>query len=123
MNENKLSKIVIGYAIEVHKALGPGLLESAYKECLYHELLSAGFNIEKEKPIPIIYKDIHLDHGYRIDLLVEKKLVLELKTVEELNNMHLAQMLTYLRLGNFKLGLLINFNTVLLKKGIRRVIN
>lgn len=123
MIENILSSKIIGLAIDVHKALGPGLLESAYQECLYYELFCAGLFVEKEKPMPIIYKEIKLDHGYRLDLLVEKKVVVEIKTVEELNDVHLAQILTYLRLGNYKLGLLINFNVTLLKNGVRRVIN
>lgn len=123
MIENELSKIVIGSAIEVHKQLGPGLLESAYQECLYYELCNKGLSIEKEKPMPIVYKDIKLDHGYRIDLLVENKLVVELKTVECFTDVHIAQVLTYLNLGNYKLGLLINFHTTLLKNGIKRIIN
>lgn len=123
MIENELSKIVIGCAIEVHRQLGPGLLESAYQECLYYELCNKGLRIEKEKPMPIVYKDITLDHGYRIDLLVENKLVIELKTVECFTDVHIAQVLTYLNLGNYKLGLLINFHTTLLKNGIKRIIH
>ncbi|SFT35917.1 GxxExxY protein [Lishizhenia tianjinensis] len=123
MNENQLAKTVIGCAITVHNALGPGLLESAYKECLYFTLSEKGLYTEKEKPIPLVYKEVHLNCGYRIDLLVENKLVIEIKSVESLNDIHLAQTLTYLKLGNFKLGLLINFNNVLLKHGIKRVIN
>lgn len=108
--------------MKVHSFLGPGLLESSYKECFYYELVKTGFEIEKEKPIPIIYDEVKLDCGYRIDLLVENKLVLELKSVDHLNEIHLAQLLSYLKLGNFKLGLLINFNVISLKDGIRRVI-
>lgn len=122
MNENELSKLVIGKAIEIHKTLGPGLLESAYKECLFYELNSLGLKVEKEKPLPIIYKDIKLDHGYRIDLLIEKKVVIELKTVEAFNDVHFAQILTYLKFGGYKLGLLFNFNTTLLKNGMKRFI-
>lgn len=122
MNENELSKLIIGKAIEIHKVLGPGLLESAYKECLYYELMSSGLNVEKEKPLPIVYKDIKLDQGYRIDLLVENKVVIELKTVEAFTDVHMAQVLTYLRFGHFKLGLLINFNVMLLKDGLKRFI-
>jgi len=96
MTENELSKIVIGQAIEVHKALGPGLLESAYRECLYYDLLQNGLLVEKEKPMPIIYKEVKLDHGYRMDLLIENKLVVEIKTVEFFTDVHLAQVLTYL---------------------------
>ena len=122
MNENEISKIIIGCAIEVHKQLGPGLLESAYQECLYYELIKAGLNVKKEKPMPIVYKEVKLDHGYRIDLLVENKVVVEIKTVEELNDVHTAQVLTYLKLGNYKLGLLLNFQVSLLKNGIKRII-
>ncbi len=123
MTENELSNIVIGSAIEVHRHLGPGLLESAYQECLLYELKNAGLSVEKEKAMPIVYKNIHLDHGYRIDLLVENKLVIEFKTVDALCDVHTAQVLTYLKLGNYKLGLLINFNVALLKNGIKRLIN
>ncbi len=110
MNENELSKIVIGYAIKVHKSLGPGLLESAYEECLFYELNKNGLYVERQKPIPLIYEEVKLDVGYRIDLMVENKLILELKSVDALNEVHLAQILTYLKLSNCKLGLLINFN-------------
>ncbi len=123
MTENELSKIVIGAAMEVHTKLGPGLLESAYQECLYFELVRRKLIVEKEKPLPIVYKEIKLDHGYRIDLLVENKLVIEIKTVETFTDVHLAQVLTYLRLGDFKLGLLINFHVMRLKNGIKRIIN
>jgi GxxExxY protein len=122
MNENEVSKIIIGCAIEVHKQLGPGLLESAYQECLYFELTQAGLNVQKEKPMPIVYKEVKLDHGYRIDLLVENRVVVEIKTVEQLNDVHTAQVLTYLKLGNYKLGLLLNFHVALLKDGIKRLI-
>jgi len=123
MIENELSNKIIGCAIEVHKQLGPGLLESAYQECLYYELMQAGLNVQKEKPMPIVYKEVKLDHGYRIDLLVEEKVVIEIKTVEAFNDVHTAQVLTYLRLGKYKLGLLFNFQTTVLKSGIKRVIN
>lgn len=123
MLENELSKIIIGCAIEVHKQLGPGLLESAYQECLYYELIQAGLKVQKEKPMPIVYKEVKLNHGYRMDLLVDERVVIEIKTVEALNDVHLAQVLTYLRLGNYKLGLLFNFHTTVLKNGIKRVIN
>ncbi len=123
MINNKLTEKIIGAAIEVHRTLGPGLLESAYQECLLFELKSLGLEVEKEKTLPIIYKDIKLDHGYRIDLLVENKIVLELKTVEFLTDVHTAQILTYLKLGNYPLGLLINFHTKLLKNGLKRFIN
>jgi GxxExxY protein len=121
--ENELANRAIGIAIEVHRALGPGLLENAYKECLYYKMDQSGLQVEKEKAIPLVYEQVKLDCGYRIDLLVENKLVIELKAVEALNDVHLAQILTYLKVGNFKLGLLINFNVTLLKHGIKRVIN
>lgn len=123
MDENELSNRVIGIAIEVHKALGPGLLESAYKECLFYKLVQSGYYVEKEKAMPLIFEEVRLDCGYRIDLLVENKLVIETKCVEAINDVHLAQTLTYMKLGNYKLGLLINFHVVKLKDGIRRVIN
>ncbi|WNH13318.1 GxxExxY protein [Thalassobellus suaedae] len=120
---NKITENIIGAAIEVHKALGPGLLESAYQECLFHELKSLGYSLKKEVVQPVIYKDIKLDHGYRIDLLVENKIVIELKTVEKFTDVHSAQILTYMKLGNYPLGLLLNFQTKLLKNGIKRFIN
>lgn len=123
MIENDLSSKIIGCAIEVHKQLGPGLLESAYQECLLYELKNKGLKVQKEKPMPIVYKDVKLDHGYRIDLLVEDKVVIEIKTVEILNDVHTAQVLTYLKLGNYKLGLLLNFHVSILKNGIKRIIN
>ena len=123
MIPNILTKKIIGCAIEVHKILGPGLLESAYQECLYYELQNAGLMVVKEKPMPIVYKEIKLDHGYRMDLLVEDKVEIELKTVEKFTNVHLAQTLTYLKLGKYELGLLINFNVTKLTNGLKRVIN
>lgn len=122
MTENELSNIILGCAIEVHKQLGPGLLESAYQECLYYELINAGLKVQKEKPMPIVYKEVKLDHGYRIDLLVEEKVVIEIKTVEVLNDVHTAQVLTYLKLGKYKLGILLNFQVSTLKNGIKRII-
>ncbi len=123
MNENEISNRITGSAISVNQNLGPGLLESAYKECLYYRLKKEGFFVEKEKPMPLIYEEVSLDCGYRIDLLVEDKVVIEIKSVEALNDVHLAQTLTYMKLGGYKLGLLINFNIALLRDGIRRVIN
>ncbi len=123
MIENEISKKIIGCAIEVHKHLGPGLLESAYQECLYFELKLAGLRVQKEKPMPIVYKEVKLDHGYRIDLLIEEKVVIEIKTIDAFNDVHIAQVLTYLRLGSYKLGLLLNFQVTILKTGIKRVIN
>ena len=123
MTENEISNKVIGLAIEIHKSLGPGLLESVYKECLFYELNQSGPTTIKEKPMPLVYKDIKMDCGYRIDLLVMDKLVIETKSVDALNDIHLAQTLTYIKLGGYKLGLLINFNVVILKDGIKRIIN
>jgi GxxExxY protein len=120
MEENTITEKIIGSAIEIHRQLGPGLLESAYRECLFYELNQAGLYVEKEKALPIIYKEVKLDHGYRLDLLVENKVVVELKTVEAFTDVHSAQVLTYLKLGNYKLGLLINFHVALLKHGIKR---
>ena len=121
--DTKITEIIIGAAIEVHKTLGPGLLESAYQECLFFELKNLDLKVKKEVSLPIIYKDIKLDHGYRIDILVEDKIVLELKTVESFTDVHSAQILTYMKLGNYPLGLLINFHTKLLKYGLKRFIN
>jgi GxxExxY protein len=123
MTENEIANKIIGLSIEVHKALGPGLLESAYKECLYYKIGNLGLLVEKEKPMPLIFEGVKLECGYRIDLLVERKIVIEIKSVECLNDVHLAQTLTYLKLGDYKLGLLMNFNVVLLKDGIKRIIN
>ncbi len=123
MNENELSSIIIGMAIEVHQSLGPGLLESAYKECLCYRLQKEGILVEKEKPMPLVFEEVKLECGYRIDILVERKVVIEIKSVEALNDVHFAQTLTYMKLGGYKLGLLINFNVLLLKEGIRRIAN
>lgn len=123
MTENELSNKIIGLAIDVHTALGPGLLESAYKECLYYKISSSNLKVQKEKPMPLIFEEVKLECGYRIDLLVENKLVIEIKSVDALNDIHLAQTLTYMKLGNYKLGLLLNFNVTKLKDGIKRVIN
>lgn len=116
---NALSYKVIGLAIEVHRNLGPGLLESAYQACLVYELQKVGLKVEKEVGLPIKYKEIKLDQGYRMDLLIENILVIELKTVEEFTPVHFAQILTYLKLGNYPLGLLINFNSKILKNNIK----
>ncbi len=123
MSENEISRIIIGAAIDIHRHLGPGLLESVYQECLFYELIEEGLDVEREKYLPIKYKELSIDKGYRIDLLVEEKVVIELKTVDEILNIHEAQILTYLKLGNYKLGLLINFNEVLLKNGLHRYVN
>ena len=121
--ENSLATKVIGLAIKVHKELGPGLLESVYKECLFYELKKSGLFVEKEKPLPIFYDGLELECGYRLDLFVGNRLVVEIKSVKELNEIYLAQLLTYLKLSECKLGRLINFNVLLLKDGIKRVIN
>ncbi|KQB43250.1 PDDEXK 3 domain containing protein [Flavobacterium daejeonense] len=123
MTENEISKIVFESALKVHKALGPGLLESAYEECLFYELKKYNVRVEKQKALPLIYEEVKLDVGYRIDIIIEDKFIVEVKSVETLNNVHLAQLLTYLRLSECKLGLLINFNVKLLKGGVRRVVN
>jgi len=117
---NDISYRIIGCAIEVHRNLGPGLLESTYEECLVYELNNAGLTCERQKPLPISYKSIELDCGYRMDLLVEDRVVVELKTVDCFNSVHEAQILTYMKLANKEIGLLINFNVVLLKNGIKR---
>jgi GxxExxY protein len=123
MTENELAKIVFERGFKVHKALGPGLLESSYEECLFYEISKTGLLVEKQKPLPLIYEEIKLEIGYRIDIMVENKLIVELKSVDKLNDLHLAQILSYLRLSKCKLGLLINFNSILFKDGVKRVIN
>jgi GxxExxY protein len=123
MTENEISKIVFECALKVHRVLGPGLLESAYEECLFYELKKSNLKVEKQKALPLIYEDVKLDVGYRIDIIVEDKFIIEIKSVENLNEVHLAQLLTYLKLSDSKLGFLINFNVKLLKDGIKRIIN
>jgi GxxExxY protein len=123
ITEEHISKIVFESALKVHKVLGPGLLESAYEECLFYELKKTGLKVEKQKPLPLIYEEVNLEIGYRIDIIIEYKFIVEVKSVELLNDVHLAQLLTYLKLSSCKLGLLINFNVKLLKNGVRRVIN
>ncbi len=120
METNELTKTIIGCAIEVHKNLGPGLLESAYEECLLFELKKAGLFAERQIPVPVIYKDVKLECGYRIDILVEKRVVVEIKTVDSLAPVHEAQILTYMKFAAKNIGLLINFNVTLLKDGIKR---
>lgn len=122
MEINKITEKIIGAAIEVHKTLGPGLLESAYEQCLRHELEIHGLKVERQVPVPVIYKDLLLEYGYRLDLLVENTVIVEIKSVELLNPVHEAQMLTYLKFAEKKVGLLINFNVKLLKEGLRRYI-
>jgi GxxExxY protein len=117
-----LTEKVIGFAIEVHRQLGPGLLESAYEECLSYELRQSGLDFRRQVPLPVVYKTIRLDCSYRIDIVVEDKVVLELKTVERLIPVHDAQLLTYLKLSGMRIGLLLNFNSPVLKDGIRRMV-
>lgn len=121
---NQISGVIIGKAIEVHKTLGPGILESTYLRCLFYELGNAGLKVEKEKAVSIKYKDLEIETAYRLDLLVEDSVVVELKAVEKILDIHKAQVLTYLKNGNYRLGLLLNFNVLLLKEGgIVRIIN
>jgi len=119
---SELTEKIIGCAIEVHKHLGPGLLESAYEDCLAYELKNLGLKVDRQKPIPLIYKEIKLDCGYRLDILVNDTVIIELKSVENLNEIHEAQILTYLKFANKELGLLINFNVKLLKNGIKKYV-
>lgn len=121
--ENDISGKIIGAAIEVHRKLGPGLLESAYEECLCCEMALRGIKFERQVPLPLNYKGVDLDCGYRLDLLVEDKVIVELKSIETLEPIHDAQLLTYLRLRNAWLGLIINFNVIMLKDGVRRLVN
>lgn len=123
MHENQISEKIIGCAIEVHKALGPGLLESAYEECLAAEMDFQGLKFERQKPIPVIYRTVRLDCGYRVDFLIEGKVVVDLKALETIPPVMYAQVLTYARLLNKRLGLLINFHVEQLTKGIKRVVN
>src|ERR1700720_752104 len=116
-----LTEKIIGFAIEVHRHLGPGLLESAYEECLCYELTQSGLVFRRQVPLPVVYKGVHLDCGYRLDLVIEKQVILELKTVERLMPIHDAQLLTYMKLSGIPTGLLLNFNTAILKDGLRRL--
>ena len=123
MEDNEITEKIISCSIKVHKALGPGLLESAYQACLYYELVKSGLSVEKEKPLPLVYEEVKLDCGYRMDLVIEGRIVVEVKSVDALTDIHLAQVLTYLKLNNNRFGLLINFYVLKLKDGIRRVVN
>lgn len=123
MTENELSSIIIGAAIEVHTQLGPGLLESVYETCLYYELKEVGLKVERQVDLPVKYKNLSLDSGLRLDMIVQDKVIIELKAVQELCDVHVAQTLTYLKLTDLKLGLLINFNEARLKHGLRRIVN
>jgi GxxExxY protein len=123
VKDHELTQAVIGCAMKVHSALGPGLLESAYQECLCYELITAGLFVEKQKPMPLVYSEVKLDCGYRVDIMVQKRLILEIKSVEAINDIHLAQVLTYLKLANCRLALIMNFNVLHMRDGIRRVVN
>ncbi|MCE2846634.1 MAG: GxxExxY protein [Sphingobacteriales bacterium] len=121
--ENELATVVLDCAVELHRSLGPGLLESAYEAAMLHLLNKKGLSAEHQKALPLVYQDVKLEAGYRVDILVEKKLIVEVKSVEAINDVHLAQVMTYLRLSGCRLGLLINFNTVKVMQGVRRVVN
>ncbi len=123
MTENELSKFIVNIAFQIHNKLGPGLLESVYEEIMFHELINLGFKVERQKAIPVIWNDKKLEIGFRADLIIENKIIIELKSVEELAPVHYKQLLTYLKLTNIKLGLLINFNENLIKDGIKRIVN
>jgi GxxExxY protein len=120
MEINLITEKIIGCAIEVHKYLGPGLLESAYEECLYYELKNTGLEVKKQLALPVVYKDIKLDVGYRIDLLVERDVIVEIKSVDAIAEIHKAQLMTYMKLAGINVGLLLNFNVTRLKEGILR---
>lgn len=123
MNENDISKIIVDCCFKVHTQLGPGLLESVYEEVLAYELMKRGLNVERQKAIPVLYDQIKMELGFRADLIVENKVIIELKSVDTLAPVHSKQLLTYLRLSNLKLGLLVNFNEALIKDGIKRIVN
>lgn len=123
LTENEIATIILDCAIVIHRSLGPGLLESAYEAALVYELKNKGLKAEHQKPMPLVYREVHLETGYRMDILVESKVVVEVKSVDALNDIHLAQVMTYLRLSNCKLGLLINFNNIKVMSGVRRVVN
>lgn len=123
MTEDELSNIIIGLAIKVHKSVGPGLLESVYEECLYYELKKNGLSVKKQVPIPMYYENIKIDCSFRADIIVDDKIIIEIKAVKTLEDIHLAQLLTYLRITNKKLGLLFNFNEKILMNGFKRVVN
>ncbi len=122
MDREKIFKIILDCAYKVHSALGPGLFESAYEECLCYELQQSGLNFKKQVPLPLVYRDIKLEAGYRLDLMVENKIVVEIKSIESFTDIHMAQILTYLKLSGCRLGLLVNFNVAHLQNGIKRII-
>ena len=123
MDENELSKIIVNSCFKIHSRLGPGLLESVYEAILFYELNKFGLKVERQKQIPVVWEDIYLDIGFRLDLIIENKVIIEIKSVEQISNVHLKQVLTYLRVTDLKLGLLVNFNEALIKNGIKRVVN
>jgi len=123
MEINQLTELILKCAYSVHSALGPGLLESAYEECLYYELQQVGLMVEKQKSLPLVYKEVKLDAGYRMDLLIENRIVVEIKSIEAFTDVHIAQVLTYLKLSGCKIGLLLNFNVTSLRNGIKRLAN
>ena len=123
MTENELSKIIVNTAYQIHQKLGPGLLESVYEEIMYYELSKQGFNVERQKGIPVIWDELRMEIGFRADLIIERKVIIELKSVEAIAPVHPKQLLTYLKLTGLKLGLLINFNEPLIKNGITRIVN
>ena len=120
---NKITETIIGVAIGIHKALGPGLLESAYEACMVYDLTQAGLRVEQQKSLPVVYREVKLECGYRLDLLVEKEVIVEIKSIERFLPIHKAQLMSYLKLADCKVGLLINFNVEILKDGIQRVVN
>ena len=123
MNENELSKVIVDICYRIHTKLGPGLLESVYEAILFYELNAINLKVERQKPIPVIWNEIHLDVGFRSDLIVENKVIIEIKSVEQISNVHPKQLLTYLKISNKKLGLLVNFNSETIKAGITRIVN
>jgi len=123
MSENELSKIIVNSCYQIHKELGPGLFESVYEECLHFELIQQGLSVQRQKELPVIYKSLKMEIGFRTDLIVENKVIVEIKSIETIAPVHQKQLLTYLRLTNLKLGLLVNFNEALIKDGIQRIVN
>ncbi len=123
MTENELSKIIVDACFQIHKQLGPGLFESVYEECIYYELVQQGFLVERQKELPVFYKDVKMAVGFRTDLIVEQKVIIEIKSQEAIAPVHYKQVVTYLKLTGLKLGLLVNFNEALIKDGIHRIVN
>ena len=123
MTENELSKIIFELGMKIHRKLGAGLFESVYEECLFYELKKAGLKVEKQKTLPIVYEELKIENAFRLDLIVEDKVILEIKTVEFIYDVHKAQLLTYLKMTNCKLGLILNFRTAVFKDGVKRVVN